>query len=171
MTYIIMAQLFSLAGLILSVYSTQQEAKNKIMLFNSLSNAACCIQYLLLGALTGAISSIIATSRNIIFKRFNDKVPIYILLIYYIVTLLLNYNAFNGIISFIPVFNIMLYGYGIWQNDIKFLKIIIIIVSVTGFIYDIVNLAFVSCFSQSITLTAAVVGYIKTIKLNEKCQA
>lgn len=167
MELIVIAQFFALFGLILNVMSTQQEEKKKILLFNGLSNFASSIQYVLLQAYTGAVSCIVATLRNVVFGKIK-KVPLYVLIIYYIIAIGLNIPAYNGLMSLIPVFNIMIYGYGIWQDNVKVTKLIIIIVSITGIIYDAYNLAIVNCLSSILSGTGAIVGYIRYIKQKEE---
>lgn len=164
MKYIILAQIFALGGLFLNVMSTQQDEKGKILLYNGLANFTSCIQYILLGAYTGCISCIVASGRNIVFGKYKEKIPIYILLLYYVIAIILNIPAYNGLMSLIPLFNILLFGYGIWQKNVKTTKLIIIIVDSAAIIYDAYNLALVNCISSIISCTSAMLGYYRYSK-------
>lgn len=167
MDFLIIAQIVGAISLIFNIISTQQNTKEKIFLFNGISNVACIIQYLLLGATTGAISSVIATTRNIVFSRFKKKIPIIVLIVYLIIAISFNAIAVDSIYDIIPIINICLYGIGIYQKDIRVLKCIIVIVGITGFTYDAINMAFVSMINQLISATAGAIGLIRYIKNNK----
>ena len=66
--------------------------------------------------------------------------------------------------SLIPLFNILLFGYGIWQKNVKTTKLIIIIVDSAAIIYDAYNLALVNCISSIISCTSAMLGYYRYSK-------
>ena len=139
------------------------------MILNGLSNFIASIQYYLLDALSGAVSSIIALLRNIVFSLFKKEIPFIVLIGYYIIAIIAIIPTIDKMSSAIPLFNIMAYGYGIYQPNVKLLKIIIIVVSITGIIYDLISLAFADLVNQSLSLTSAVIGYISYCeKVEEK---
>ena len=148
MKILFIAQIFGLISLVTNIVSIIKNKKKSILIYNGISNVACIIQYILLGTFTGAISSVIATLRNIVFSRYKNKIPLYILILYFLVAILFNLPYCNGIMSLIPLLNILVYGYGIWQTNIATLKIINIITGIAGMIYDIYALAYVSFINQ-----------------------
>lgn len=161
MEWILVAQLFGLCGFIFSVTATQQETKNKILLHNGLANFLSGIQYLCLGAYSGCVATFIATGRNIVFAKYKDNVPLYVLIIYLILAIGLNITNITDIISVIPVLNICTYGIAIYQNDIKLLKAIVILNGTLGMFYDISSLAFVGVLNQLVQVISGIIGYIR----------
>lgn len=167
MVLIIIAQIFGLLAFIFNFTSTQKEEKNQILLFNGLANMMSSFQYFALGAYSGAISTIIATFRNIVFSRFKKDVPIYILIIYLVIAVGINLGNINGIISLIPILNICTYGIAICQKDVGIIKIIVITNGALGLIYDAYNLAIVGVCSQLLSLIGGIIGYIRYKKVKK----
>lgn len=161
MKYIIIANIVALFSFIFNIVGTQKNKKNQVLLYNGIANVLSCIQFMLLNAWTGAISCILAAMRNVIFSLFKNKIPLIIFLIYVIIVISLNLPAITSLISIIPVFAIILYGYGLYQNNIAILKIIIIIVNISCLIYDIYNYAFVLALSDSLASSCAIIGFIR----------
>lgn len=159
---IIIAQIFGLISIFFVTVANVKTKKKEILFFNGIANVFSCIQYCLLGAWTGAVSTIIAATRNAIFSRFKDNnIPLYVLIIYLIIVLIINGFIYTDIISLIPIFNVCIFAYGLWQKDVGRLKIIMIIVGLTGVLYDTINLAFVSVINQSISAITGTIGYIR----------
>lgn len=167
MILIIIAQIFGLLSFIFNFTSTQKAEKNQILLFNGLANMMSSFQYFALGAYSGAISTIIATLRNVVFSRFKDKVPVYILVIYLVIAISLNLGNITNIISIIPILNICTYGIAICQKDVAVLKIIVITNGALGIIYDAYNLAIVGVCSQLLSLIGGIIGYVRYKKIKK----
>ena len=167
MILIIIAQIFGLLSFIFNFTSTQKAEKNQILLFNGLANMMSSFQYFALGAYSGAISTIIATLRNVVFSRFKDKVPVYILVIYLVIAISLNLGNIINIISIIPILNICTYGIAICQKDVGVLKIIVITNGALGIIYDAYNLAIVGVCSQLLSLIGGIIGYVRYKKIKK----
>jgi len=158
---IILAQVVGIIGFYLNINSTLKTTKNKVLLYNGLANIASTIQYLLLGAFNGAICCFIATIRNLVFAKYKNNIPIYVLITYILIVIPLNLIGYDGILSLLPTFNIIIYAIGLYQKNIGTLKIITIIISTTGMIYDICNLAIVGAISQACAMISGTMGYLK----------
>lgn len=167
MTWIIIAQLFGLMSFVFNFTATQQAEKNQILLHNGLANAFSGIQYLCLGAYSGFISTLIATTRNIVFSRFKDRVPLYVLIIYLIIAITFNIGTVTSLIAVIPVLNICTYGIAIYQKDVGVLKRVMILNGCLGLVYDLVNLAFLGACSQLLGIIGGVIGYVRYKKLKK----
>ena len=169
MRNIIVANLIALFSFLFNITSTQKNKKGQILLYNGVANVMSCIQFIILGAWTGAISCILAATRNVVFSLFKNKIPLIIFILYVIVVIVLNIPAITSIISIIPVIAIILYGYGLYQNNVGVLKIITVVVNISCLIYDIYNYAFVLAISDSIASISAIIGLIRychILKLN-----
>ena len=79
------------------------------------------MQYILLGALSGAFTNIIGLIRTLIFKYklLNNKMIFIIILILYLIIGALTYN---GIISILPVIAAFIYTSALWQDDIRIIR-------------------------------------------------
>lgn len=163
----IIAQLFGVLGFVFNFLSTQKEEKNQILLYNGLANALSGIQYFFLGAYSGAVSTFIATGRNIVFSRFKKSVPLIILIIYLIIAIMFNIQNVTSVITIIPIINICTYGIAICQNNVKVIKIIVILNSILGLIYDACNLAIASMCSQLFSLIGGIIGYTRSKKIKK----
>lgn len=161
MRNIIIANVIALCSFIFNLTGTQKNKKGQILLFNGIANVMSCIQFILLGAWTGAISCILAATRNVVFSLFKKKIPLLIFIFYVFIVIILNIPAITSLISIIPVAAIILYGYGLYQKDVSVLKIITIIVNVSCLIYNIYNYAFVSAISDSVASISAIIGFIR----------
>lgn len=167
MKLIVIAQLFGLLSFLFNFTSTQQNEKNKILLHNGLANLLSGIQYICLGAYSGCVATFVATARNVVFAKYKDQVPLYILIIYLIIAITFNLGNVHGIIDIIPIFNICAYGIAIYQKDVGILKKIVIINGVLGLIYDTTNMAFVGALSQVLSIIGGIIGYARYKKLKK----
>ena len=84
---------------ILNVLSNAKLTTKKVYIYNGLCNGLAIIQYVLLGAWTGAICCVIAVLRNIIFALFKKDIPIIYLIVY--IVLVIGFNI--GFISIIQI--------------------------------------------------------------------
>lgn len=168
MINIIIAQIMGAFGFVANIFSTQQNTKKKTVAYNMLSNCCCGVQYILLGAYNGAISILVAIARDTIFMRFKKKIPLYVLIIYIVIAIIVNIPCYDGLISLLPIFNIVAYGIGVYKTDVKYLKIVIIFVGISGAIYDAASLAIVGMISNTFLAISGIVGYIRYKKLHNK---
>ena len=122
--YIIIAQIIRIIASIFGLISDRATEPKKIYFYNSLYNIFCSVQYFLLNAIAGAITSILALFRNLLLYRYGKKLPIIILIIYLLLTAILDLTVYDGIISIIPIiggllyFLVLLLGLGIVGNMI-----------------------------------------------------
>lgn len=160
MENILIAQIFGILAVIFFIISTQKNTKGQILIYNGLANAMAAIQYVFLNAWTGVISMIIAILRNIVFSRYK-QVPLYILIIYLVIAIGFNLTLYDGILSLVPMIKIVIYAIGIYQKDVKVLKIIMLISCIISIAYDAINLAIVSMINQVISSIAGIIGLIR----------
>lgn len=158
---IVVAQIFGAFCFAANILSTQQDTKRKTITYNILSNCFVGIQYILLGAYNGAISILVAIARDTLFMIYKKKLPLYVLIIYIIIAVLVGIPCYNGPISLLPIFNIIAYGIGIYQDDVKYLKIVIIFVGISGAIYDASSLAIVGMTSNAFFAISGIIGYMR----------
>lgn len=165
------AQLFGLLGALSMLLSNWQKTRNKVLSLLILDSICYFMQYMLLGAFSGAFTNVIGLIRTIIFK-YKDKykllqnniILIIILLVYALVGLL----TYNGIISMLPVIAAIIYTLVLWQNNIKIIRIGTSIMIFACFIYNITVKAYVGALIEGILLVSSILAIIKLDILNNK---
>ncbi len=159
----ILAQICGLIALVLTVVSVQFKTKEKIVMCFVFANLVVTIQFFLLNAITGAIISIINTIRCIVFyyyKKKDKKPSLMILLIFEIVAVISGIISWQNIWSIIPIIVTVIYTYGLWQDDVKVIRITTAVVGLGWAIYNGIVMAYVGAiqeFSQFVSATIALV--------------
>ncbi|MCR5223659.1 MAG: YgjV family protein [Bacilli bacterium] len=160
----IIAQVFGVCIFILNIITFSYKETNKVLLFNGLANALSIIQYILLGAYTGALCCTIAVTRNVIFSKFKDKVPVIYLIIYVVLVIIINASFVKSIIDIIPIINIIIFAIALWTKKIKLIKVVGIFTCVDGVFYDFVKKAYTSIINEVID---GVVGVICLLRIKK----
>lgn len=145
----IIAQIIGVLAIVVFAISPHQKSKVKVLVFEILSSIFFALQYFLLGAYSGTATSMITIINNLIFAKYakdEKKIPFYWLGIYIIVNILAGIFTYTNIFSFFPVVISILYAYGVWQDNLKVNRFIILFGALAWMIY---NLA-VSAYSTSI---------------------
>ena len=167
----IVAQLFGIAAFTFNFLSTSSTNKRAILTYNALANFSNALCYILLGAFTGVISSMVAVLRNLVFDKYikrKKKIPFLILVIYLIVALVVNIPFVNNALDIIPIFNIIIYGIALWYGNVLLLKIATSIAGVTGIIYNLIVKAYTSMLHSISDLIGSLIGLVKVIREKHK---
>lgn len=159
--HIYVAHLLRIIGSIFSILADKSSSKNRIYFYNAIANFFCGLQYYLLNAISGAISSFVAIARNIIFYKFPKKVPLYALILYLIGTVLINVGSFHNFITFIPVLLVIIYSTSLYTRKVIFIKYAVIITSLLEIIYDIHYKAYVGIIVCIIDIIFVLVSLYK----------
>ncbi len=157
----ILAQVCGVIALILTVISVQFKTKEKIVMCFIWANTVVAIQYFLLGAITGAIVSIINAIRCIVFyiyKKKDMKPSITVLLIFEIIAVISGIISWQNMWSLIPIIVTVIYTYGLWQDDIKIVRITTAIAGFGWAIYNIVVKAYIGALQSISQLISAIVS-------------
>ena len=147
----IIAQILGVVIFIINTYGLTKLTTSKVSFYNGLANGLSAIQYFLLGAYSGAVCCIIATLRNIVFSRFKKKIPLYILIIYIILVLVLNIKLIHSSLDIIPIFNIIVFAIMLWTKDIWNIKVFGVLSCVDGIVYNLRKGAYASILSDIIS--------------------
>lgn len=164
----ILAQLLGVIALIILVISFQKDDRKSLLKHQIFSSIFFALQYLCLNAITGFLMSIMTAIRNLIFSKYNNKVPIIYLTIILISMIVLSIISFDGIISILPTTAVIIYSIAVWYGKLKFIRIIEVISCTLFIIYNIKVLAISGLVSCLIELTSAIVAIYKfDIKKNK----
>lgn len=169
----ILAQIFGLFALLMSVVVIQFKSKGKILFGICLLNSLTVVQFILLDALTGAVIGSLNTIRCIVFYVYEAKKKnqsILVLMIFEILTITAGILTFNNIWGLLPMISTLIYTYGLWQNNITFLKISSAIMCIGWIIYDIIILAYVDAFRSFCEFMASIVAACTQIKDSKRVE-
>ena len=159
--FFILAQVCGGIVLILTVISVHFKTKEKIVMCSVLANLFAAIQFLFLGALTGTVISAINTIRCLVFyfyKKKDMKPSVVVLLVFEIVAIISGIISWQNIWSLIPIVVAVIYTYGLWQDDVKVIRITTGIVGLGWAIYDIVVMAYVGAIQETSQLVSAIIS-------------
>lgn len=135
--------------------------KIKVLIFCLLYCIFYGVHYLLLGAITGFLVTLISFIRNIIFyknskkNKQNSKVLLIILIAFALISGLISYK---NIFSLLPIIASIISTYSVWQDDIKKYKYLALPVGVCYLIYAISINSYISIVTESILLITVIVG-------------
>ena len=163
----ICAQLIGVLVFILTLIGSSKLTTKEVLKYNALSNFLAIIQYVLLGAYSGAICCFVAGTRDVVFSRYKNKIPLYILLIYIALVILINFSFIHNVFDIIPVINIIVFAIALWSKDILSIKIVGIYTCVSGIIYDFKERAFAAVAKE---LIDGFVGLRSLLKLKKRKQ-
>lgn len=164
MNRFIAAQIFGLLGATALLLSNWQKSKNKVLSLLIIDSICYFIQYILLGAFSGAFSNIIGLIRTIIFKYkekykiLDNKLILCIIILIYIIIAILTYD---GLISILPVVAAIIYTISLWQDNLRIIRIGTLIMIVAYFIYNIVVRAYIGAIVEGILLISSILAIIK----------
>lgn len=159
-----LAQLFGLASLALICISYQQKEKEKILFIQIFANLIYFIQYILLTAFSAASANIISITRTMLFYNFERKekdIPLYYLIIFEFIILLVGILTYSNIYSVIPIIIAMAYTYGTWQKNLRVMYLIFIMAGFFWILYNFIVGAYISILGSFIEIIASTAGFIK----------
>lgn len=153
-----LAQSFGIVGLIILILSFQKNSKEKLLKYQVFSSLFFSIQYFCLNAISGCLMNAMTLVRNIIFRRFKNKVPIIYLIIIVVLMIILSIFSYSGVISILPTIGVILYSIAIWQDNLTITRIAEIIGCILFIIYNIKVVAISGLITTIIEMISAIVG-------------
>lgn len=158
---IFLANLLRLFSFFISVKSNTEDDMQSITKYNGIANFLCSIQYFLIGAYTGGVTSLIAVLRNILFYKYKNKVPLYVMIIYFIFLILTNIPILSSIVTYLPLIMVFIYSIGLYVQNAKFMKAVIIFVGILSLIYDIYYMVIIGVVQDIINLILVLISLKK----------
>lgn len=166
---LILAQIFRLISSFFYISGDKSNNRKKIFTYNGIYNFFSGIQYFLLNAITGAICSFLAIIRNIVLYKNAKKVPIWGMVIYLMIILVLNLLIYDKPISLLPVLLVFIYSIALYIGDIMIIKYSVILVCLIEIIYDIYYKAYVGIAVCIIDIILVIISMFKIKKNTNNC--
>ena len=154
----LLAQVFALLSSLCLLISFWQKRRKKILFFQVLDSSFDIIQYMLLGAYTGAIISFLGANRAYVFSRFNKRFWLFLFLGLYVIASII---TFQGGISFIPLIAALIYTMVVWNKKEKNIRLFSILVFALWFVYDILVKAYVSACTDVVLIISNLLAFYK----------
>ena len=152
----IIANIIGIIAVILFVLSYQLKKRNHIIICNTISRIFYIIQYVLLGALSGAVLDIVGVFAAIIaqkkdvpfFKRF------FIILVIVVNAFIIGIGLllYKTPVDLLPIFGVVLQIGAFWFSKETHIRIVSFIAAPFWFAYNIISGAYGSCIGDAITI-------------------
>ena len=167
MINVLIGNVLSLIASLLMIYCGLLKENKKIIYIQSVEKILTVLSNIVLGGITGAITSGISFVRNILCYKDRLKIKQKLIIILLISFFSLYYNNL-GVIGLIPVIATIVYTLFMDTKDI--IKFKILTISTSWFIYDLYIMAYTAAvfeFLQIITNSIAIYQLVK-LKENKK---
>jgi len=155
------AQIIGLIGLIIVILSFQKNDKKTLLNYQIISTIFFGIQYILLNALSGFFMNITMCIRNIIFTRYDNKIPKIYITIIIIIMIALSLLSYNGPISLLPCIGSTIYTITLANSSLKKIRISNSITCILYIIYNLNVLAIAGIISATLELTSTLISIYK----------
>jgi len=159
--YFYIAQIIGVLITILIVGSIQQKKQKHIMLWQLIANILESIQYCLLSAFTGAVTSFLAVIRCLIlfvFKNKNRKPSLLFICTYSLIVVVLGALTWENLYSIIPIATTILYTYGFWQENTTITRICCAIVAFSLAIYCFIVMAYTGAIGLTLEFISSIIA-------------
>lgn len=164
----ILAQIIGFMAVILFLFSYQQKKRNNIILCNAISRILYIVQYLLLGAFSGAtldvlgtVSSVIAGRKHTPFiKKHTKAVLITVNVCIVIAGAFIAYQK-QSALDLLPIVGVLLHTSAFWISDEKMIRRVSLIGSPFWFVYNFASRAYGSAVGDVLSMCSIVIAMIR----------
>ena len=165
----ILGQAFGILALICTVVSMQLKKKRHLMLLQTASEAFIVAQYLVKGAITGSLLSMVSFVRNIIFTKYDKKrAPLWILLVIYVIMTILTAISWAGPLSLLPYVGSLIYAWTLWYGKTKWIRLGNAIGNTPYLIYTLLTGNYALFIMTLLEVISSAVGFIRLEMPNKK---
>ena len=120
----IVEQAFGIMALVCTVVSMQLKKKRPLMILQTASEAFIVAQYLMKGAITGALMATVSFVRDFIFTKYGKKrAPLWILLVIYAFMTVFTIVSWSGPLSLLPYSGSLVYAWTLWYGKTKWIRL------------------------------------------------
>ena len=159
----ILIQLIGGLGIIASIIAFQCKRHNSILLFKTLNEFIFAIQYILLGAYTGATMNLIGCVRNIVFtkqlaRKRTTTISAVAFCVFFIVFGLLFWQGKKSILIIVAkVLSTVAYG----NKNTTVVRLIVLVTSTSWLIYNSLVFSVAGVLCEAFTIVSLLIGVIR----------
>lgn len=155
----LIAQILGILGSILIIFSTQMKDKKKYLLLAAISYVFFIINMFLLKAYSGAINSLILLILTIILANYKkEKIPVWLVIIFFIILLLGNFIIYENVFSLLPAIASNIYLIILLSKDMKEVRKLNVFVRVLWLIYDFIIHAYTTFVFDIISFVSSIIA-------------
>lgn len=171
----IIPQILGLLAVTTFLLSYQQKKRKNIIVWNVISRILYILQYLLLGAFSGAVldvlgtlSSVLAEKKQTTFiKRHTVAVLVFINVVIVIAGLCIAYIN-KSFLDIFPIIGVLLHTSAFWITNEKIIRRVSLLGSPFWFIYNFLSRAYGSAVGDILTMVSIIIAMIKYRNLKEE---
>lgn len=160
----IIAQIFGVIGIVCSVLSMQMKTKKNIMIMLAALSLASALNFLFLGSISGSLIcffAVLETFINYLYDSKNKKVPVYIIIIYVIVNIVLGLVSYKGLLDIVPIACALLFCATVCTKREYNIRKIMFANQSLWLVYDIIVKAYMFSVSNVLTLISIIISIIR----------
>ena len=157
----VLAQIFGVIGIIFSVLSMQMKTKKNIMLMLLGLNTASALNFLFLNSISGSLVcffGVLETIINYLFDSKNKKIPVYIIIFYIVVNLILGFSSYKTILDLVPIICALLYVGTVCTKKESNIRKLMFANQSFWLVYDIIVKAYMFSISNILTLISTIIS-------------
>ena len=160
----IVIQAIGFLGLLFFIISYQIRSNKVLFLCQLMGCVVFCIQMLLLGAYTGAVSLLVNILRNILLLKINDwkwvKSRWTLTAVIALLTAVTAYT-WNGALSLLPFVSVAVTSIGYWTDNAQKIRLSQLIGSPCTLLYDIFVKTWGGAISEGMTIASIIVSIVR----------
>lgn len=168
--YFLLAQIFGLLAFIIAICSVVQRSRVNYIYYNLSQNVCSGVQYLFLGKMVAFYLCIVTIIRLIVYRfkeKYNNILYIIILVFFVLLSIATSILTFSEWYDIFPAIASVLVCFSVWQDNVVFIKIVLII---TKFLWGIFACFTMAYFSIAMDIFMIIWTIIFLIK-NKKSQS
>lgn len=159
----IVSQTVGIIGIIASILSFQCREHKKLMLFRTANESLFAVQYIMLGAYTGAAMNIFGSIRNVVFSKLVEKgkSTVAARAVFSVLFALFTVLTWAGPKSLLSgaakILSTVAYG----SSDTAFVRRVIFLTSSAWLVYNYSVGSYAGCVCEILTLASIAVGFVR----------
>ena len=161
----IVATVVGVLAVAMFLLSYQQKKRKNIIIWNTISRCLYVIQYVLLGAYSGAVLDVLGAAVSVVAeKKDHPRLTRHIKPIIITCNLLIvgvGLLLYENIFSLLPIAGVLLHTGAFWLRDERIIRRISLLGSPFWFVYNLVSRAYGSCIGDLLTMGSIVVAMVK----------
>ena len=176
----IIPQIIGICAVATFLLSYQQKKRSGIIILNIISRCLYIIQYLLLGAISGAVLDVLgAVSSTVASKKDDDFIKKHLKIIFIATNALLVAAGItiavinNSLLDLLPLIGVLLHTGAFWLSDERIIRRVSLAGSPFWLVYNTASRAYGSAIGDILTMVSIIIAMIKfkrspTIATEEK---
>ena len=140
------------------------KTKRNIMIMLLCLNLASALNFLFLNSISGSLVcffAVIETFINYLYDSKNKRVPLYIILFYVVVNLILGISSYNSLLDIIPIVCALLFCATVCTKNESNIRKLMFGNQSFWLVYDIIVKAYMFSISNVLTLISIIIAFYR----------